>query len=189
MLREAVKHSFVEEIYLVDIDKMVTDVSKKYLPSLPNGAFSDKRVKVLHEDAMAFVRNYKNYFDVIIDDLTDLTGPSLDLWSAKFYQDIKNALKKDGVAGFQTAYIHENFAKRSRENLKKVFPKFIVHKAFVGCFPFDEHTFSFCSKTVDFRKFTKKTIKGKFDKLKIKTKYYSPEIHFASKIFPPYLAK
>jgi spermidine synthase len=189
VLREAVKHSFVEEIYLVDIDKMVTDVSKKYLPSLPNGAFSDKRVKVLHEDAMAFVRNYKNYFDVIIDDLTDLTGPSLDLWSAKFYQDIKNALKKDGVAGFQTAYIHENFAKRSRENLKKVFPKFIVHKAFVGCFPFDEHTFSFCSKTVDFRKFTKKTIKGKFDKLKIKTKYYSPEIHFASKIFPPYLAK
>ncbi len=184
VLREVVKYPSVKEIFLVDIDKMVTDVSKKYLPSLPNGSFGDKRVKILYEDALNFVRQYKNYFDIIIDDLTDPTGPSVALWTTKFYTDILKALKKDGVAGFQTAYLGENFAKKSRQKIKNVFPHFKVHKAYVGCFPFDEHTFSFGSKTVDFNKVNLKSIKERFKKLRLKTKYYSPEIHFASTVFP-----
>jgi len=183
VLKEIVKHP-VEEIMLCDIDKMAISVSKKYLPSVSDGAFGDKRLKIFNEDAIKFVKRYKNYFDVIIDDLTDPTGPSLALWSTEFYKDIKTALKKDGVAGFQTAYLKEKFAIKSRAKLKKVFPHFKVHKAFVGCFPFDEHTFSFGSKSVDFEKITLKQIKDRFKKLKIKTKYYSPEIHFASIVFP-----
>lgn len=184
VLREVEKYSSVREIFLVDIDKMVIDISKKYLPSLSHGAFSDKRLKVLHQDAMAFVRNYKDYFDVIIYDLTDPTGPSLALWSVKFYNDIRKALKPGGVAGFQTGYLNENFSKKSLEKLKKVFPHFIAHKAFVACFPSDEHTFSFGSKEVDFENMNLKDIKSKFQKIKLKTKYYNPEIHFASKVFP-----
>jgi len=68
---------------------------------------------------------------------------------------------------------------------EKVFPFFRVHKAFVGCFPFNEHTFSFGSKKIDFDKVIFEEINKKFKKLKIKTRYYSPEIHFASAIFPP----
>jgi spermidine synthase len=181
--REVLKHPNVREVFLVDIDKMVTDVSKKYMPSLSRGVFSDKRLKILHQDAILFVRQYKNYFDVIIDDLTDPVGPSLFLWSSKFYSDIKNALKENGVAAFQTAYLQESFAKKSRNLLKKIFPHFAVHKAYVGCFPFDEHTFSFCSKTVAFDRLDLESLKEKFKKSKIKTRYYSPEIHFASKIF------
>ncbi len=184
VLRELVKYPSVEEIFLVDIDGKVTDVSKKYLPTVSDGAFQDKRLKILHKDALKFVKSYKNYFDVIIDDLTDPTGPSLALWRIKFYKDILNALKKDGIASFQTAYLRERFAKKTRKNLKRVFPFFIVHKAFVGCFPFDEHTFSLGSKSVDFEKITFREIKEKFKKLNLKTRYYSPEIHFASAIFP-----
>jgi len=180
VLREVVKYPSVEEIFLVDIDEKVIDVSKKYLPSVSNGAFQDKRLKILNEDALELVKNYKNYFDVIIDDLTDPIGPSLALWRIKFYKDILKALKEDGVTGFQTAYLREKFAKRTRKNLEKVFSFFKVHKAFVGCFPFDEHTFSFGSKKIDFNKFTFKEINKKFKKLNLKTKYYSPEIHFTS---------
>lgn len=184
-LREVVKHP-VEEIYLCDIDKKTTDVSKKYFSSVSKGAFNDKRLKVFNEDALGFVKNYKNYFDIIIDDLTDPTGPSLALWETAFYKDILRALKKDGVVSFQTAYLKEKFAGKSREKIKKVFPYFKIHKAFIECFPFDEHAFSFGSKTVNFEKFTLSTIKEKFKKLKLKTKYYSPEIHFASTVFPEY---
>jgi len=183
VLREVVKHK-VKEIFLVDIDKKVIDVSKKYLPSVSNGSFSDKRLKIKNEDAINFVRRYKNYFDIIIDDLTDPTGPSLALWQTGFYKDILHALSKNGIVSFQTAYLRERFAKRTREKLKKVFPYFKIHKAFVGCFPFDEHTFSLGSKSVDFNKITFKEIKEKFRRLKIKTRYYNPEIHFASAIFP-----
>lgn len=183
VLREVVKHP-VESVFLVDIDKKVIDVSKKYLPQVSAGSFKDKRLKIFNEDALEFIKRYENYFDIIIDDLTDPTGPSLALWGAAFYRDIKNALKDDGVAAFQTAYLKEKFARRTRAKLKKIFPYFEVHKAFVGCFPFDEHTFSLGSKKVDFRKIGLKKIREKFRKLKLKTRYYSPEIHFASAVFP-----
>lgn len=184
VLREVLKYKSVKKVFLVDIDKMVTTVCQKYMPSLSLGAFSDRRLKLLNQDAVDFVRKYKNYFDVIIDDLTDPVGPSLFLWSSKFYNDIKAALKDDGVGAFQTAYLNEKFAIKSRDRLKNIFPYFALHKAYVGCFPFDEHTFSFCSKTVDFKKTDVKSLEEKTRKSKIKTKYYGPEIHFASKVIP-----
>jgi spermidine synthase len=180
-LREVVKHP-VKEIYLVDIDKKVIEVSKKYLPSVSKGAFKDKRLKIFIEDALKFIKKYKNFFDVIIEDLTDPTPVAKFCWNIKFYRDIKNSLKENGVAGFQSGYLKEPFAQKARKNLVKVFPFFKIHKAFVGCFPFNEHTFSFGSKKIDFDKISFENIEKKFKKLKLKTKYYSPKIHFCSRI-------
>ena len=183
-LRETVKHKSVKEIYLVDVDKKVIEVSEKYLPSVSAGAFRDGRLRVFNRNALRFIKNYKNYFDIIINDLTDPSGLSLALWRAGFYRDILKALKEDGVAAFQTAFFKEEFAKEARKMIKRVFPFFKVHKAFVGCFPFDEHTFSFASKKIDFDKTTFKQIQKRYKKLKTKTKYYSPQIHSASQVFP-----
>ncbi len=183
VLREAVKYP-VKEIFLVDIDKKVIDVSKKYLPSISKGAFQDKRLKIFNENALRFVKNHKNYFDIIIDDLTDPAGPSLALWQVGFYKDILGALKENGVAAFQTAFLKERFAKRVRKKLKQIFPFLKVHKAFVRCFPFDEHTFSFGSKKIDFDKVNFKKIKERYKKFNLfrLCRYYSPEIHFSSGI-------
>lgn len=186
VLREVVKHK-VKEIVLVDIDKKVMDVSRKYMPSVSEGSFKDKRLKVFCEDALKFVSRYKNHFDVIINDLTDPAGVSLFLWTTKFYKDISRALKQDGVAIFQTAYLNERFAKKSRKKIKNVFPFFRIHKAYIKCFPFDEHTFSVGSKSVDFSKFNFKEISEKYRKLNLKTRYYNPEIHFSSQVLPEYL--
>ena len=185
VLREVVKYP-VKEIFLVDIDREVIEISKKYLPSLSRGAFEDKRLKIFNEDALNFVKKYKNYFDIIIDDLTDPTGPSRALWTTKFYKNISRALKETGVAAFQTAYLKERFAKTARKKIRKVFPFLKVHKAFVGCFPFDEHTFSIGSKKINLDKISFNEINKKYKKLNLKTKYYSPEIHFASGILPKY---
>ena len=184
VLREVVKYQTVKEIFLVDIDEMVTKVSKKYLPSLSNGAFRDKRLKIFFEDALNFIKKYTDYFDIIINDLTDPTGVSLNLWSNAFYKDIFHALKENGIASFQTAYLNERFAKRARGEIQKVFPYYKMHKAYVGSFPFDEHTFSLGSKHIDFTTFTLQEARKKFKKLHLQTKYYSPEIHFASTVLP-----
>jgi len=186
VLREVVKHP-VKEIFLVDIDQKVIEISRKYLPSVSRGAFGDKRLKIFNEDALKFIKRYNNFFDVIIDDLTDPTGPSVALWTRKFYRYIFRALKENGVAAFQTAYLKERFAKATRKKLKKIFPFFKIHKAFVGCFPFDEHTFSFGSKKIDFDKVSFGKINKKFKKLKFQTKYYSPEIFFTSQVMPKFI--
>ncbi len=183
VLREAVKHP-VKEIFLVDLDKKVVDVSQKYLPSVSQGAFKDKRLKIFNVDALGFVKKYNNYFDVIIDDLTDPEGPSLVLWRTDFFKDIASALRKNGVASFQTAFFEETTAQETRQNLRKVFPCFKIHHAFVGCFPFGEHTFSLGSLKVNFDKVSFETIRKKFQKVSLKTKYYSPEIHFSSRVLP-----
>lgn len=184
-LREVTKHP-VKEIYLVDIDEKVIEVSKKYLPSLSKGNFKDKRLKIFIEDGLKFVKRYKNSFDVIIEDLTDPSGISLELWKPRFFRDIFRALKENGVVAFQSGQLKEPFAKKARNDIQKVFPFFTIHKAFVGCFPFDEHTFSFGSKKIDFDKISFDEINKKYKKLNLKTRYYSPEIHFSSEVFPRY---
>jgi spermidine synthase len=185
-LREVAKHP-VKEIYLVDIDQKVIEVSKKYLPSVSAGSFKDKRLKTFHEDGRKFIKKYKNYFDVIISDCTDYFGPAKKLGEIKFLKDVSLALRKNGIFMTQSGYLKERFGKKVRRNIKKVFPFFQVHKAFIGCFPFDEHTFSLGSKEIDFRKIEKEEIERKYQKLKLKTKYYSPEIHFSSLFFPKFL--
>lgn len=187
-LREVVKHP-VETIFLVELDKKVIEVSKKYLPSLSRGTFNDKRLKIFNEDGLKFIKNYKDYFDVVIVDSTDYFGPAKKFSEIRFYRDVSRALKRDGILSIQTAYFKEKFGNKIRRNIKKVFPYFKVHYAFVGCFPFDEHTFSLGSKMINFDKVDFKRIKEKYQKLKIKTNYYSPEIHFASMVLPKYLNK
>lgn len=183
VLREVVKHP-VKEIYHVEIDKKVIEVSKKYLPSISKGAFNDRRLKIFIEDGLKFIKRYKDFFDIIICDSTDLYGPSIPLFQVGFYKDVLRALRENGIFAAQTAYLKEIFAKKAREKIKKVFPYFKVHKAFVGCFPFDEHTFSFGSKKINFDKFIFEEINKKFKKLNIQTRYYSPEIHFSSQVLP-----
>ena len=180
-LREVLKYP-VKEVFLVDIDKKVIEVSKKYLLSVSRGAFLDKRLKIFIEDALKFIKKYKNFFDIIIEDLTDPSIVAKFCWSIKFYKDIFKSLKSDGIAGFQSGYLKESFAKKARKDLTKVFPHFEVRKAFVGCFPLDEHTFFLGSKKIHFGKISFFKIEKKFKKLKIKTKYYSPRTHFSSRI-------
>lgn len=187
VLREVIKHP-VKEIFLVDIDEKVIEVSKKYLPSVFQEVFNDKRLKIFNEDGTKFIKKYKNYFDVIIVDSTDYFGPAKKLSEIKFLKNASRALKVDGIFAAQTAWFHfQEFAKIIRKNIKMVFPFFKLHRAFVHCFPLDEHTFSFGSKKIDFEKFSFKKIKKRYKKLNLKTKYYSPEIHFASAVLPPYL--
>jgi spermidine synthase len=180
-LREVAKHP-VKEIYLVDIDKKVIEVSKKYLPSVSAGSFRDKRLKVFIEDALKFLDNYQNFFDVIIEDLTDPKGPSLSLWEKKFYLKILKALKEKGIVSMQLGYFKERFSKRLREEVKKHFNFFSIHSAFVDCFPMDEHVFFLGSEDFDFEKISFKQIQRRFQRLKLKTKYYNPKVHFCSKV-------
>lgn len=188
ILREVVRYK-TEEIYLVEIDRDIIEVSKKYFPSVSDGAFGDKRVRIFIEDGLNFVKKFKNYFDIIIIDSTDPTRFSLPLFSAGFYQNVFKALKKDGILSVQTAYFREEFAKKLRKMVRKIFPYFKIHRAYVGCFPFDEHTFSLGSRVVDFNKIKPVVIQERYKKLNIKTKYYSPEIHFSSGVIPNNLKK
>jgi len=96
-LFEVAKHSCVEKITLVEIDKRVTDLSLKYFPQLCT-ANSDRRVNLIFNDAIKWMKNAKpESIDLIIVDSTDPIGPAKGLFSTPFYKDCTKALKEDGL--------------------------------------------------------------------------------------------
>ena len=53
-LREVCKHNNVSEIIMIEIDKLVIDVSKKYFKKCSN-SFNDSRLKLVIEDASVWI--------------------------------------------------------------------------------------------------------------------------------------
>jgi spermidine synthase len=103
-LREILAHSTVKKVVMVDIDGEVVDICKKELPFLSQGAFDDDRVELLHMDALKYLDETQEKFDIVIIDLTEPLeeGPSYLLYTTEFYQDLQKKLAPDGLVALQS---------------------------------------------------------------------------------------
>ena len=185
-LREVLKHP-VEEVLLVEIDKQVIEVCRAYLPMVASGAFEDERVSIRFADAADVLPTFHGRFDLVINDCTDPYGPSTELWEGAFFTHVREALCEGGVASFQTGFFSETFARRSRKLLRQIFPSTILHRAYVRCFPSDECSFTIASAGVALREIPLALIRERYASLNLQTRYYSPDIHFASSLLPGYI--
>ncbi len=187
VLREVLKHP-VERVWMVDIDKKVIEVSRKYLPSISKKAFSDKRAEIIIGDGKEYIRQRPNFFDVILLDLSDPGGPAEDLISSNFYKNVKRALRKNGIVSIQSGSftVQPRLVATIFKRAKKIFPYVEIRRAVVPAYQAGEYSFTICSK-INLGKITQKEIEKKYKKLKLRLKYYSPEIHFTSRVLPQYL--
>ncbi len=103
-LREVLAHSTVKRVVMVDIDGEVVDICRRLLPSLSEGAFEDSRVELLHADALKYLEETEEKFDVIIIDLTEPLeeGPAYLCYTREFYQSVKDRLTPDGLMALQS---------------------------------------------------------------------------------------
>ena len=186
-LEETLKHK-VEEVVMVEIDKKVVDLSKKYLPSISKNAFKDKRAKLIIGDGKAFIEKNTNAFDVIILDLSDPDGPAKELISLIFYKNVKKCLKRDGVISIQSGSfsVQPKLVSTIYNRIKKVFPFYEIHKAVVEAYQAGEYSFTIGAKE-NINKITKAQLEKRFKKNNLKLNYYSPDMHFASKVLPKYI--
>ena len=99
--REVLKHSSVELCVMVDIDKVVVDVSKQELKQWSDGVCDDPRLELVIGDAKSFLENDTREYNVIIMDIADPieAGPGVALYTQDFYQFLFSSgrLAKDGV--------------------------------------------------------------------------------------------
>jgi spermidine synthase len=100
--REVLKHSTVEEVVMVDIDRSVIDFAKKYLEEWHQGAFDDDRLRLVIDDGRAFAEKAARNgeaFDAVILDLVDPTegGPAVKLYSLEFYSVLKQIVGDKGI--------------------------------------------------------------------------------------------
>ena len=103
--REVLKHTSVEKVVMVDLDKDVVDVSLEMLPEWGKGAMEDPRLEVLYEDALAYLDNHpEEVYDVIIMDIADPieAGPGYILYTEEFYASLARHFPSDQQGVFVT---------------------------------------------------------------------------------------
>jgi len=102
-LREVLAHKTVKNAIMVDLDEKVVDLCKEYLPTLSNGAFDDPRTELINDDAMKYLNETKEKFDVVIIDLPEPLeeGPAYLLYTQEFYKDLLTKLTPNGLMCLQ----------------------------------------------------------------------------------------
>lgn len=102
--REVLKYQTVKRIVLVDIDPAMTLLGKNRpeLLALNKGSLNSTKVIITNKDAMKFVQDSQDFFDVIIIDLPDPSSETLSkLYSKAFYTLCIRRLGMGGVLATQ----------------------------------------------------------------------------------------
>lgn len=182
-LREVVKHSSVERAEMVEIDGMVVDVCKKYLPEISvalNG--NHPKVKLTIGDGIGHMKNAKNKYDVIIVDCSDPIGPGEGLFTPEFYQDVYQALKEDGLFVQQTEspFYHQALLKRLVQDIRRLFPITNTYLAPIPLYPGGLHCFTMGSKQYN-------PIQVDTPVPSFATRYYNQQIHKSCFMLPNFM--
>jgi spermidine synthase len=189
ILREVIRHQTVEKVVLVEIDASVITFSKKYLPSISQGAFEDPRVQVVIEDGCKFVKESKEKFDVIICDSTDPIGPGAVLFTSEFYGDCHQLLadggifvNQNGVPLLQPEELISTFKSRSL-HFKDAGFYLAVIPTYVGGYM----AAGWATDKKEYREVPLNVLKERIKNVKGTFKYYTPELHLASFALPQFI--
>ena len=185
--REVLKHGGIKRIQQVEIDKKVIDVSKKYFPSLSR-ALDHIKVQVLVKDAIQYIRETREKFDIILVDSTDpVIQQSEGLYTVSFYRDCLNGLTEKGILAAQVGDISfdATIVLNVFKKLKEVFPVVRAYLAPVPSYTVLPYSFAFCSTTI----VPEKGLGLSRFRDDFQTRYYNPQIHHAAFALPEYLRK
>ena len=187
-VRELTRYPQIEKIDMVEIDKIVVDVSREYIDFCAC-KLDDERVKLYFEDGVAFVKNAKDKsYDLILVDSTDPIGPGEGLFTVDFYKDCYRVLSDEGILVNQNESPYfDTYAKemkRSNAKIKDIFPISKVYQFHMPTYPSGHWLFGFASKKLDP---IKNHNKEAWESLNLKTKYYNSEIHTGAFALPQYV--
>ncbi len=185
--RELLKYSTVERIDLVEIDELVIEACRKFLPQTA-ACLDDPRVSIKIEDGLKFVRRCVDEYDLIIVDSTDPFGPGEGLFTKEFYGNCFKALRADGIMVNQ----HENpfytkdaiAMQRAHKRIVSSFPISRVYQLHIPTYPSGHWLFGFASKEhhpiegVDF---------ARWKRLGLETRYYNVNLHRGAFALPNYV--
>ena len=183
---EVLKYHYVRNIDLVDIDKEVVDLSKKYFKKINNNSLINKKLKLFYQDAFNFIDKNKNSYDLVIADRPDPIGAGKSLYKSNFYKKIKDIMSENSIAIFQSGvpFLQKKELSQVIKNIKKYFKYygfyFTVVPSYIGGFM----ALVWASNNYDLFKKRNFVINNN-----IKTKYFNKEILNASFAVPNFLKK
>lgn len=183
------RYKTVERIDLVEMDPLVLDACRKYLPE-NSSKLNDSRVNIYFDNALRFIRRCKEEYDLIIVDSPDPFGPSEGFFTREFYGICYNALKSDGIMVNQQGspfYKHDAEAmKRSHKRIASTFPVSRVYQAHIPTYAAGYWLFGFASKK--YHPIDDLNVE-KWLALHLTTQYYTTKLHIGSFYLPAFLER
>ncbi len=187
VVRELCRYPEIEHIDLVEIDQMVVEVCRKYLPQTAC-QLDDPRVNIHYEDGLRFIRAKADAYDLIIVDSTDPFGPGEGLFTKEFYGNCYKALKADGIMVNQHEspfYEEDALAmQRAHKRIIESFPISRVYQAHIPTYPSGHWLFGFSSKKYHP---VKDLDAARWQARGIPTKYYTTNLHRGAFALPAYV--
>ncbi|AXT34066.1 polyamine aminopropyltransferase [Phaeobacter sp. LSS9] len=191
MAREALRHTSVEHVTMVEIDAGVVDFSKEYLPMLSDGAFDDPRLNLVINDGALFMKENTEKFDVIIVDSTDPIGPGEVLFTDTFYGHAARSLSEDGIIVTQNGvpFMQGDELTGTLRAFKALFADASCYLATVPTYAGGPMAFGWGSHSDKARNVRLEDLEARFAAAGIETGYYNPEVHKAAFALPNYVRK
>ena len=187
VIRELTRYPEIEHIDMVEIDPLVVEVCRKYLPKTAC-RLGDPRLSIHYEDGLKYVRFKENEYDLIIVDSTDPFGPGEGLFTREFYGNCYKALKEDGIMVNQQGspfYAEDASAmQRSHKRIASTFPISRVYQAHIPTFAAGYWLFGFASKKyhpID------DLDADAWKALNMRTRYYTARLHVGAFYLPAFL--
>lgn len=189
-LREALKHSSVDQVTMVEIDRGVVDMSIEYFPMISDGAFDNPRTNLVIADGARFVKECGEKFDVIAIDSTDPIGPGEVLFTREFYSDCKGLLNPGGVMVNMNAipFLDSSSLVKFCGRVKGLFANPGVFVAPVPAYIGGYMTFGWSTDDATLRNVPMQELQSRYAKSAIKTRFLTPELH-AGLFNPPAFIK
>lgn len=179
IMREVLKHECVKKCTLIDIDERVVECSKKYLP-FAGCSFSDERADFRCMDAMKFIRETEERYDVVIVDSTDPVEFAAGLFQANFYEDVKRVMTPHGMLSelTESPFTDTDLMVQAIREMRKVFPVVNMYWGAVPTYPGGMWTYGVASMGDDPSEPLREVTPAK---------YYTKAIHRSSFVLPPFL--
>ena len=184
-IREVLKHKTVDRVVLCEIDGMVIEACKKYLPTI-SCELENPKVEILVQDAIEYIKDKKNEFDIVLIDSTDPMGPGEGLFTDEFYTNVKNSLKEGGimVAQSESPFAQAESVRKMYVQLKKVFPICATYTSNIPTYPGGYWAWAFCSESVNPLSYF---AEDRYSDIVKTCKIYNKDYHMARFALPNYL--
>lgn len=186
-IRELTKYDTIENIDMVEIDKMVVRMCREYFQETAC-KLDDPRVNMYFEEGLRFVRMKKDEYDLIIVDCADPYGPAEGFFTREFYGNCFKALHDDGILinQHESPYYseHSRTVQKAHQHIQLVFPYSTVYQCHIPSYPSGHWLFGFASKKYDPIKDLREEY---WNSLNMKTRYYNTDLHKGSFYLPTYV--
>ena len=189
MLEEVLKHRGVEAAVLVDIDRTVVDVSRRFLRAICAEAFEDPRTELVIADGARYVAETESRFDVVIVDSPDPVGPAEVLFGQGFYAGCRRCLAPGGVVVTQNGvpFLQGEELRDSIGHLRRLFADARCYLTTVPTYFGGAMALGWASDDPALARVPLETLEARFAEAAVETRYYTPEVHKAAFALPRYI--